>query len=622
MFKKILLIIVISSLLLISQIWLNQVTADSSSLPSLVVNTGSNVGLELAGYKINYSNVNFNQAGTYFVKYLNIATNEEVTRTVKVINNQDLITNGILEITKTKQVKTSNYEVIKTIPIPKGYASLCCDDKMFYLVIEQNLEINSYTIISKAKCSVADIIYDEQSKLIYGYGHYFNQRLIDIFLCSYTINGKLKMMTVTGGIKQDEISDFIIVDDVIILCGKTRSADGIFEHNLSAEDSFIAVYDKISGDFIKYYNLGLEGIDYVSKMIFLEDLYVVIHYYYQNVAMTKIVQIDLNYQTTKEVHLKHYQLITSIDLKTDGNDIYYLCKSYDENTKKVTEYLYQLTTDLKLTLIDEYAGDGFKATSICANFDHIIITYQSDYNSAIRIVDTDEQLLVFDDAVGIKSYILENHIYLKNSKDEISIYQLEYLAFKETAGFYQLFYQKQLIKPNEDLSFNDYNPLIFGNYNLRLGYQINNMVIIYQDQVRVQEAFNISNNNCYQKGIILEFNAEGYLNGEKILNKTMINEVGTYYLELVGHLNETKYYQIEVVDISYDIPNFKTVEITKQEIEQASNELLLVSNHPTENLAIKKDVSQELWLIIIPIVLFSGGVFLYFYLKEVKKCYQ
>ncbi len=619
MIKKILTIIMFNIILILCFTTFKTFAASSTEIiPTLVISTGSNISLEVDEHQIAYSNVNFNKAGTYLVTYQHLTTKKEIIRTVKVIDNQDLINNGILDIEEQTILTAFNYKIIKTVEIPNGYATLCCDDEWFYLIIQKNNKINKQQIVKKEQCALVDILYDEQSNSIYGYGHYFNQRVIDIYLFSFSVSGRLKMTTVTGGSKQDEICAWTILDDVIVIGGKTRSSDDIFEHTPAAEDSYILIYDKYSGDFIEYINLGMEGIDYISKLVFLDDLYAVMHYYYQNVPMTKIVKINLTTKNKEEIHLTYFSQVESIDLKTDGENIYYLCKTNDNQTKVLTEYLYQITTDLKTSIIDQNIIDENKATSICVDFDNIIIVYKGLRNNSLKIINTDEEKIVFNNIKTTQIYVIDNIVYLKLDDYNMIRYKLEYLSFKNKNNLFALSYKKQFLQEDQNLSFNNYNPEIFGIYDVQSGYHFNNYLIIYHDIVEVKPNFNICDNNIYQKGIVLEFNAEGYLNGKKIENKTSINEIGIYYLELVGYNTKSKYYKIEIVDINNQIKTISEINILGQDYEKNDQKFIDINNNYTEDLTIKTDTSKELWYIIIPILLFISSLFGYFYLKEVK----
>lgn len=622
MLKKLLFIMVITGLLLLNRGVFNRFIAASSSMSTLIISCGVEANLEIEGYEISYSNVNYKQAGIYFVKYMSLVTNEEVIRTVKVVNNEELLTNGILQIEKKSFIKLPNYTIIKTIIIPNGYVSLCSDEEYFYLVIEINNKVNTSKVIAKEKCEIADLCYDEKSNLIFCYGHYFNQRLIDIYLCSYRLDGKIEMMTVTGGRKQDIISDFLVLEDVIILGGNTCSTDGIFEHSGSAEDSFVAVYDKKSGDFIKYFNLGLDGIDYISKMVFLDCLYVVLHYYYDGVAMMKIVKINLEDGTKSEIHINHFQLVTSVALKTDGNQIYFLCQSYNEKEQKTIDYLYAITTKLQIILLDEYASVGYKPADLCVEFDHLMITYYNSATAGIRVIGTDEKMINVNESLIEQSYVIGDKLYIINSNQELIVYQLLHLSFKKMDNFNRLFYRHQLVDIDKEQSSCNYNPKIFGDYEAINYYYVNDLIIIFYEQLQVSAEFNISNYNTYQKGITLEFNADGYLNGEKINSGTVIDCVGTYYLELVGYKNNSKYYQIEVIDLDYEQPIIKSILIEKEKYNIEESSQVIINQHLTKNLAVKDDVSHELWYIIIPLVILISSLFWYFYFKEVKKCFN
>lgn len=622
MLKKLLLIIVITGLLLLNRGLFNRFIAASSSMSTLIISCGVEANLAVEGYEISYSNVNYKQEGIYFVKYRNLVTDEEVIRTVKVANNEELLINGILQIEKKRFIELPNYTIIKTIIIPNGYVSLCSDEEYFYLVIEINNKVNTSKVIAKEKCEIADLCYDEKSNLIYCYGHYFNQRLIDIYLCSYRLDGKMEMMTVTGGRKQDIISDFLVLEDVIVLGGNTCSVDGIFEHRGSAEDSFIAVYDKKSGDFIKYFDLGMDGIDYISKIVFLDYLYVVLHYYYNGVAMTKIVKIDLENGTKSELHINHFRLVTSVALKTDGLQIYYLCQSYNEKEQKTIDYLYVITPKLQIKLLDEYASTGYKPADLCVVFDHLMITYYNSTINGIRVIGTDEEMVNVNESLTRKSYIIGDKLYFINDNQEVIVYQLSHLSFKKMGNFNRLFYRHQLVDIDIEQSSCNYNPKIFGDYEMINYYYVNDLMIIFYEQLQVSAEVNISNHNIYQRGIKLEFNADGYLNGEKINSGMVINCVGTYYLELVGYKNKTKYYQIEVIDLDYEQPIIKSILIEEKKYNIDESSQVIINQHLTTNLAIKDDVSHELWYIIIPLVILISSLFWYFYFKEVKKCFN
>lgn len=575
----------------------------SSTLKKLVVIANNNPSLDLKGYKLIETNINFEKEGTYYALYLDEITKQKKERPIEVISKYTLTT-GIINFKLLEELFYEGYEIIKTTKINSGYASIAKGFNEYVFILDNNTKPIFYPLGKEETIEVFDICYDEQNNYIYCLGNFFANRIIDICLFGFNEEGICMFRKTYGGTYQDEALNFCLSNKDVIICGKTRSNNGTFPHTLKKEDSFLLYIDKLNGDVKKYLDLSVEGIDYIDQVLYNDYTYAVMHYYYANVPITKIIKINDDYQEVDNTYINSYRLIISKAFKSLDNNMYFLYDSFDDESSSIKSYLCKFDQALNTTLIDSFENDTSETKDVAINEDEVKILYYdtSTYETFVRSITTETKKTISIDKNKVRKvyFAANNDIHFINDTKN-RVYQNEYVIMKNLdQSIPDLYWNNYHILEDSTYSQTYINDDLFGTYNLFLYYDLPNYTLVYKKTHFVENKINIANHNQYQTGLILTFNADAYLNNLHIENGYQITKPGVYDLTLIGNNNLIEKYNFEVVDITNSKDSLKNI-LYNINIEKNNNySYLEIEQHLTINNMKLYDYDKKLWLIIIP----------------------
>ena len=249
MIKKILLIFTFIFIM-----FLTTINASAKSPLKKLIICGDNPSLDIDGYKLVETNVNFNQEGLYNAVYKNEQTNTLENRIIEVVN-QKTLEEGFNFIKQENSTYYDDYEIKKSISTPYGIALIGIKNNKCYYLLEANGTLKNYVLGTVDTLSVTELIYDEESNYVFGYGYQLINDQTNIFIVSFNEDGICMMRKSYGGTGVDQALKMIIKENSLILCGKTTSSDGVFSHTSNQEDSFILSINKYTGNTLQYLDL-------------------------------------------------------------------------------------------------------------------------------------------------------------------------------------------------------------------------------------------------------------------------------------------------------------------------------------------------------------------------------
>lgn len=615
MIKKILLIFTFIFIM-----FLTTINASAKSPLKKLIICGDNPSLDVDGYKLVETNVNFNQEGLYNAVYKNEQTNTLENRIIEVVN-QKTLEEGFNFIKQENSTYYADYEIKKSISTPYGIALIGIKNNKCYYLLETNGTLKNYILGTVDTLSVTELIYDEESNYVFGYGYQLINDQTNIFIVSFNEDGICMMRKSYGGTGVDQALKMIIKENSLILCGKTTSSDGVFSHTSNQEDSFILSINKYTGNTLQYLDLGVEGNDYIDQMIYLDNLYVIRHYYLFNTPCYKIIALNQNFEIIKENYINENTMMISKGIDTKDDKIYLLYDVYKNNLNKMVSCLYEVDKDLNVILINTY--NEAQTTTYGLNTDYNVIrTLYHNYQTKetyLRFIMEEEikAIKLCDEKIESAYFAGSNTIHLLTN-NQIKIYTFNTLSLEDnTAIIPKVNYNNEQLNYNKNKSTDFYNHSLYGTYHLELYYELNEFDILYNKDLEIKQDLNIKTDNQYNLGLKLSFNAIGYLNDQQIESNFIITTPGEYKLDLIGYQNIKNTYVFKVVDLSVEKQEIDYYNYTLEIPKIDENKQLTIINVPTNNELKDDDYQKNLWYLLIPFLVFS--VILIIYLKLRKK---
>lgn len=593
---------------------INLKAASTNMLKKLFVTIGSVDTLEYPGYKLIETNINYNVEGIYSATYVEDITDRKFTREIEVVSTDFLLNNGIKNINKLEEFKYENTNILKRVITPT------CD--VFVLENEEDLYLkyrykdNSFDVLlfKSDLFGFVDMIFNEENNKLYLIGNLFTDSL-DVYLAEYSLNGNLLKERVLKGNNVDTVKNIIINNNNIFLSGYTTSSSDDFNHTSYLEDSFVFKIDIDTFEINKYLNLGELGIDYINVSTYLDSLYVVKHYYNMGIPVVIIYKLDDDLNLISSKYLGTITLVKDINIKYDLNNLYYFCSVYNEELKNDEMVLYKITKDLSLKKLDTYYDPYAVGVDLNVINNEISLLYTSyskneNYPTYIRTINDKKLKFTLDNRIYSRCYFNElgnlDLIYYEN------LNSFEYsLVFAKTFGSLNgleninpvIMCNNSEITEDNYLSNLYFDKNLHGLYNLVYYYKFDFFDLVMRKDILVLNDINIDDDNIYTKGVILSFTGIGYLNNKKIDNGYVINEPGSYELNVIGY-NNNLIYNFEVVEspISKELDSYVNQTINLKDLETEEKSIALVVDNPVTNKIIKSDYQNNIWYIVIPIV--------------------
>lgn len=241
-----------------------------------------------------------------------------------------------------------------------------------------------------------------------------------------------------------------------------------------------------------------------------------------------------------------------------------------------------------------------------------IITSFNDNESLVenKIILDEENNKIFDSGL---SYSENKKIAFVNYNDYF--FNIVYLGL--TSDEYEMKSETNIKIKNDNLLLNgkkinsknkDKENEIFGSDEEYLEYITKDLNILISSTKTAVLKTNVKNFSVYDKGIKLEFNAIGYLNGKKIENNYEVLECGNYLLELYGASDEKESIYFIVEELTVDCENEEIRENVNFEIEETLkreiNNLSIANNNIDQDIIkVKNDWSYLIVAVILGIVM-------------------
>lgn len=582
-------------------------------LKKLYIVEGSYDTLFYPGYQLIESNIDYDQEGIYTATYLEDITDRKFIRELEVISKDNILKNGIKNINLKEEFSFTGYKVLKRVSTSLVDVFVLEDEdnvclKFKYQDEEKELILNN-------NINFVDLCFNKELNKLYFVGQILFESS-DIYIAEIALNCEILKEKVISGSKVDLVNSLVYSNNYLYLSGSTTSNDLDFNHVSYNEDSFIMQLDINNFEIVNYLNLGELGIDFIVNLVYLDNLYVIKHYYSLGVHVVKIYEIDEELNILNTNYLGTITNVTDISLKIGNNNIYYFCSVYNESINDDEQVLYQINKNLSIKKIDTYYDPFARGTDMNIVKDEISLLYTSssieeNYPTYLRVINDFKVKFTLDNRIYDKCYFNEfgNLDLLYKDKIKSYEYSLVYLKTLGSTNYNEnidplIMCNNEEINSNKYLSNTDIDSSTFGNYSLLYYYNFDFFDLVYRKDIKVLSELKIEDNNIYTKGLILEFKGVGYLNDSIIESGYIIKDPGEYHLVLIGKEQEKEEYNFEVVEnISKKAPlqNQNLELVFKEESSNTLNDVLVKTNNPS-NYIVESDFASNIWYIIIPIL--------------------
>ena len=589
--------------------------SSTNMLKKLFVTVGSNDTLEYPGFKLLETNINYDVEGLYSATYLEDITDRTFYREIEVIKEETLLNNGIKNINKLEEFEFKEKKILKRVITSSCNIFILEDETNVIMRFEYDDNVINLNLFDKNNFGFVDLVFDNSSNKLYLVGNLFTSSL-DVYIAEYSLNGNLLKEKVILGNNVDIVKSIIVKDTSIYLSGSTTSSNQDFTHTCYQEDSYVLKINIETFEIIKYLNLGEIGIDYINVSSYLDNIYVVKHFYNNGIHVVKIYKLDDNLNIISDTYLGTITLVSDIALKNCDNDLYYFCSVYNESLNNDQTVLYKVSKDLNIKKLDTYCDKFAVGVDLNIVNNEISLLYTSyskdeNYPTYIRTI-TDKTI----------KFTLDNRIYNNCYFNELGNLDLIYNEHLKSFE-YSLVYSKSFgnndnysdvnpvimcnnirILENKYLSNLYFDPNMFGVYSLIYYYNFDFFDLVIKKDIHILSDINVECDNVYNTGLILSFKGIGYLNNLIIENGYVINKPGNYELEVMGYDNKSVVYNFEVVDnlSTKEEEKFVDYEVKLKDMDNSNSNNLIVNNNIPINKIIQDGYQNKIWYVVIPIV--------------------
>lgn len=610
--KKIIVIIVI---LLLFSFKVTAIKANNTNiLKKLYILEGSTDTLTYPGFELIETDVIHNKPGLYTAKYKEDITNRIFSREIEIISKNQLLETGIKNVNLLEEQEFEDKKLLKRLNSSEIETYIFESNDtlslayLYYdgMVTFEELDTNKYLFI--------DAVFDEEINCLYLVCNIF-QESTNIYVALYSLTGEKLCETTLSGSKVDIVEAISLDSRNLYLSGYTTSNDLDFNHTSYQEDSFIISLDKQTLEINDYLDLKEEGIDYISSSLYLDYLYVVKHYYIQNLHVVKIIKLDENLNIIDETFLGTISMISDISLRSFNNEIYYFCHQFDEEYNDNVTSLYRIKPDLQVQMIDQYYDEfavGKDLNIVNGEISLLYTTYNSkeNYPTYIRIVGDNNKKINLDNRIydnlyfngdGNLDLIYENKL---KCYEYVYVYAVTIGDLLSANNVHPKIVCNNVQKEyNAFLSNTFFDPNLFGEYQLTYYYNFEFFDLAIKKNIIVDSGVKVENNNIYTTNLCLKFNGTATLNNMIIETGHVIDKPGEYVLNVKGVNGIEELYYFEVVK-EFDYKTNTTLPVCQIEItfdnEPKEDNLAINATEPLNYLT-DEDYTDNLWYIIIPI---------------------
>lgn len=337
---------------------------------------------------------------------------------------------------------------------------------------------------------------------------YKNDTDQDVFLMKLDNNFYTIDISYAGNDGNDELIDSIIIDNKIIFL-TIISGSGYYQSKPFFNYTLIAFDERL--DLVGYdYAYGENAINIFKN----KDKIRIVEYD----SISKCVYV---YSYSDNLSFLNKRLIKEYK---DEEKVNYVNVSFDEKYEYtcVFSVVYDYSS-LKKSVIKQ-------VIEIKNDKNEILDFYEKDLNNPMHY-----QLVLFNEGFV---YIVAS--YNRNNNWALSFQKVVNIKVNSGKGFFNGTKVDGILEKEK----ND----IFGYYQGKIIYDFNGLKIESNGEYYVPIKVNIKQNATYNRGLKLDFNGLGKLNGKSIECGEIVNEVGNYVLEIKGS-KDTLYYQFYVEDM-------------------------------------------------------------------------
>lgn len=581
--------------------------------------------LEYDGYEIISGGVNFNSEGNYYITYMNKETKETLTKKVSVINTNRVFEKAYFDIEEFN-ILSNNYDIIDVFEYNSCYYFLE-EEKLnetniniILTKVENEKVIFSKVVKENIDGSVNNIQIDDSGIYISGIA-YSNLYNYDLYVSRVSFDGVLENENIIIGNSLDLLKGSFISGEYIYLYGNTKSNGGMFEGIREKEDSLIVKINKNllqveklfinSCPYINEFNFGCvyeDKVYLIEQYVSTEDNLIVkyrTHVYDQNLNLLNIYDIVNSY------------FLTPLNLLVTNDRIMFLTYQYNPIIEKYSSCIFEIENDGKTKLIYEYVEyeENLRLNDIYISEDNkILLLFYDINNNGGLLLSLDKKDILFtlkieNTGEPIK---LQNKSFGYISFDR-KIINISNIMVKDNRV---LINNETIATSNESIINEDFS--IYGNYTNEYIHETKDIMFCYHENIYIESDVSILDGGVYDKNLKLEFNGYGKLNDKSILSGYVIEEEGTYVLDLIGKDNIHKTYRFEVKDLS-------SLEL-KKKVQNKLININVNSNSREENLNYKitnnvqeKFSTNYYGLLLIPCILIVLMLILIMRKRHVKK---
>lgn len=532
---------------------------NSGELETLVILEGKvdDNYYEIPGYTIIQNNVCSEKEGEYEISYQSLEDGMVYSRKVVVISLDDKEYFNI-ETTDIKAFRDYPMILEKSVSLSENEQILLvryitdANKKIghLYMYYLKNQEIvQELQLFYNQEVYVNDVLTDGSEFVVIGqiwnslYANY------DIVLVVCDKSGFRKCSKMIGGSKTDTAITGLALEDGYLIVGKTESLDQVFEGN-KKENTFIMKVDKENYNVknIEYYTYYESLIQ--AKILKSEEIYFV---YPHTDKKWELIQISSDGKKIKTKEITFKESVTIKDIYTLDNQMRVILEKDDgieigEINLKGYSKSYEKNLDYQIVNI------GINSASIT-------FIYQIDDGYKIEVIDNDFLKIYEKDVYQIfNSNKLEylNQVIIEDVSNtgKIRVHTLEYLKIlslgsnqvnESNSKDYVVIINGKRCEHLKGWDNIDYN--CFGNYEITY-YFDENLNLMMVKPVKVESICQITENNIYDLGVTINHNGIAYLNNMRIESGYVINEEGTYLLEIEGKNNAKETINFEVRNLS------------------------------------------------------------------------